>query len=315
MADKVQDEVGSLKTPTIEGGKIRSEESQKALAAAMVEINKSEVTQKKDLDNIAACVKCIHFIKPDTTDPAKLYGYTTADLVHTEVSYRHATCDYGSAYLTHGLGHELYEDTRDILLVLNKIKRESGGRAPIKSMVNEDGSLHENASDEFIGVWGNGEHGYHGISDAWKKFDKHMNDAMPRVAERLAKRKHIVRKDVERMISGTTCILKDQKVSEYADEKCAEYFAAKEEARKKDAAKLAKQNARTKGLARISKDITAREEQISALRHIEKEIPMQWRADSRPAIIAAYEKILEGEKALQEAFTVGRCNKAAPKKK
>lgn len=313
MADKVKDQVEDLKKPTLESGKLRSTESRKALADAMIVINQSEVRQKKDLDKIGSAVSLLHFVKPETTDPAKLYGYTTDDIIHTDDSYRHATCDFGIAYLKHGLGYDLYEDSRDVMIALLEHKRTAGGRAPIKSMLEEDGSLHKNVTDAFRDAYGNGELGYHGVNAEWKKLDKHVTDRMPRIAEQLAKRKVTTRGDIQRMISGTEVILKNQKITVYADATARAYFEALETEKTKSAEKERKKNARTKGLETVKQTITDQGDYISSLENVEKEIPMQWNAKSRPAIIKANKQILEGQVALRAAYLAGRCNRAAPK--
>jgi hypothetical protein len=315
MPVKVKDQVEDPKTstPALVGGKLRDLTK---ISEAMVLINKAEVSDDDNLDAISELVGVLDFVKPDTTNPKELWGYDPTDIYHTAHSFRKVEGAMAIAYLNHGSKREQYADVRDVLIAMVK-QYQRTGKNPIASLLKDDDTYHENATDDFIAAWDglNMDYGRNALVGMYRKLMKHTDTIMRRWRAKVAKRTHVVPEDVVETYKGQEVLLKDQMVEVIADPIVRKYEESKAAERAAEAEKERNKNARAKGLIQVSKDIEVREEQISTLMHIEKEIPMQWNAASRPAIIAAYEQILEGEKALKAAFNAGRCNKAAPKKK
>ena len=313
MADKVKDQVEDPKTstPALEGGKLRDLTK---ISEAMVLINKAEVSEDDNLDAISELVGVMDFVRPGTDNPIELWGYSPDDVYHTEPSYRKTEACMAIAYLNHGSKCEQYEDIRDPLIAMVK-QYSLVGKNPIASLLKDDGTYHENATDDFIAAWDglNVDYERAGLVAMYRKLMKHTEQLIRRWRKKVAKRTHVIREDVTETYKGVDVTLEDQMVEVIADPIVREYEEGIAEAREAEAELERSKNVRTKGLETVKQAIENQDELISSLRNVEKEIPRQWNAKSRPAIIKAEESVLAAFKVREQAYLAGRCNRAAPK--
>ena len=314
MPDKVKDQVEDPKTstPALSGGRLRDLTK---IGEAMVLINKAEVSDDDNLDAISELVGVLDFVKPDTTNPKELWGYTPADIYHTAHSFRKVEALMAIAYLGHGTRREQYADIHDPLVAMVK-QYQRTGKNPIASLLKEDGTYHENATDDFIAAWDglNIDYGRDALVRMYQKLMKHVDTIIRRWRKKVAKRTHVVPEDVIETYKGVEVLIEDQMVEVIADPIVRKYEEGIAVEREAEAKKERSKNVRTKGLEKVEQAIEDQDELISSLRNVDKEIPMQWNAKSRPAIIEAEELVLAAFEARKNAYYLGRCNRAVPKK-
>lgn len=143
--------------------------------------NKADATSEDMLDEIGEALSFLHLCPPVFKDEKKtkiedLKGYTRSDVFQTEHTFRLTVAAEMLSFLEHGSKKAMvrFEDYVDILAATVDHYSTSGGRAHYKALLNKDGSVHENAPEDFKEAFipFSNQMGFDELASLWQAFDK-----------------------------------------------------------------------------------------------------------------------------------------------
>jgi hypothetical protein len=156
----------------------------------------AETTGEAMLANIASAISFLHLCPPkykdDKTPIEVLKGYKRSDVFQTEHTFRLTEAAEYRAFLKHGSDTAMvnFISYKDVLAAVVDAWESTGGRAPYKALLNTDGSIHENATSEFIEAFipFDNEMGYEELKQKWQAFAKAHDQRMFKLREKIASR-------------------------------------------------------------------------------------------------------------------------------
>lgn len=280
----------TLKNSAMVGGRM-SPKARTDLAKAFVRMNQLDSQESDDVNALGETVPYLYLCGPNTSEK-ELLGYTMKDIIHTDLTWRQAQADMGEAFLSDGRGRRRFQQYSNVLLAVLKVWRESdGGRKPYAALVNEDGSLHENATEEFIAAWGNGELGYEGLRVEWQAFLDRIHTVINRWRKRIANRKIEVTDTIVQKVFGEN-FEREVTVEAYADPTIRAFREAEAQDRAKAAEKERRKSLKVKQRDILVADREAYQKRIDTLKGIEAPKAGNYTFESKDRVIHAFEGIV-----------------------
>jgi len=239
-------------------------ESMPIIRTAFDAVNKADATSEDMLDAIGEALSFLHLCPPVYKDEEKtpienLKGYQRSDIFQTDYTFRLTVAAEMLSFLEHGSKKAMvrFEDYKTLLVPMIDHYGTVGGRAHYKGLLNKDGTVHENAPEDFKEAFlpYSNEMGYEESATLWQDWEKAATQRRAELRDRLAARMVVLKNQPLVLKTSKGDLEYEGDVAMIADPVIRAFVAANEEKAKKERGKLAAQTVKSRDVTKIESQI------------------------------------------------------------
>jgi len=239
-------------------------ESMPLIRTAFDAVNKADTDSQDVFDAIGEAISFLHLCPPSYKDEEKtpienLKGYQRSDIFQTEHTFRLTSTEEQLSFLKYGSKKAMvrFEDYKTLLVPMIDHYGTVGGRAHYKALLNKDGTVHENASEEFKEAFipYSNEMGFEELASVWQDWDKAATQRRSELRDRLAARTVVLENQPLVLKTSKGDLEYEGNVVMIADPVIRAFVAANEEKAKKERDKLAAQTVKSRDVTKIESQI------------------------------------------------------------